>query len=320
MLATSPDGLIPISMAMLSPEVIPGLDIYLKSDSKSAPILFCTAEQLPDFSRLAPLIDVGVNKLFIDRCDRQKYQEYLRENWQDLLSDESQPITQRMAVVSEVMRDVLSDEFAAGEVGQIVDASKRLAAGSCELIADRSIPVRELCKVLHHDYATFTHSANVSLYGALLARAVGLPEDEVEQVLVGGLLHDIGKLQIDERILTKPGKLDDFEFREIKKHPITGFEQLVDRDDLSYGQLMMTYQHHERLDGSGYPVGLTAGDIHVFARLAAIVDVYEALTSQRPYRRPMSSKTALAVLEKGNGTEFDSEMLRCWRELVQSKQ
>jgi len=313
------DGLIPISMATLSQNALLGIDIYLRANTHSPPVLFCSADEAPDFDRLSPLVSQGVNKLFIDASDRSRYQQYLRSNWAELLADESMPIANRVAIMSEVMRDVLNEEFAGGDTDSMVAASQRLGNVTCELLNDQQVVAQQLCNVLHHDYATFTHCTNVSMYSVLLARELGYSTEDIEEIAVGGLLHDLGKLQIDERILTKPGRLDDFEYREIKKHPVTGFAQLVERDDLSFGQLMMTYQHHERLNGSGYPVGCTAEEIHPWAKLCAIVDVYEALTSNRPYRSPMSPKTALVVLDKGDGTEFDSEMLKCWRQLINSR-
>ncbi|MEZ6135652.1 MAG: HD domain-containing protein [Pirellulaceae bacterium] len=313
------EGLIPISMATLSPKALLGIDIYLKPNAEAQPVLFCASDELPDFERLVPLITQGMNKLFIDRTDRGRYQEYLRENWKELLSDESQPITNRVAVMSEVMRDVLSEEFQQGDTADIVLASQQIGKGTCQLLEDQNIVARQLCSVLHHDYATFTHCTNVSLYCVLLARELGYGGEELQQIAVGGLLHDLGKLQIDERILTKPGRLDEFEFREIQKHPVTGFAELVNRDDLSEGQLMMAYQHHERLNGTGYPVGCLGNEIHPWAKICAVVDVYEALTSQRPYRLPMTHKTALAVLEKGKATEFDVELVDCWHKLIQRK-
>lgn len=316
---TSTEGLIPISMATLSPTALLNIDIYLKSSANAAPILFCAADELPDLERLTPLVSQGVNKLFIDASDRETYQQYLRQNWANLLTDESSPVANRAAVMSEVIRDVLNTEFSGGDTESIVNASQKLGRGTCNLLGDHIVVARQLCDVLHHDYATFTHCSNVSMYAVLLARALGFSKSDVEEIAVGGLLHDLGKLQIDSRILTKPGRLDDFEFREVKKHPVTGFAALVDRQDLSYGQLMMVYQHHERLDGRGYPVGCVADEIHPWGKLCAIVDVYEALTSNRPYRSPMTPKTAMAVLDKGDGTEFDSEMLKCWRQLINTR-
>lgn len=313
------DGLIPISMATLSPKALMGVDIYLKASSAAVPILFFACDELPDFTRIEPLASKGVNKLFIDRNDGGKYQNYLRENWKQLIEDDSQPITNRVAVMSEVMRDVLSEEFSAGDTTDIVLASQQLGKGTCQLIDREQLFGKELSSVLHHDYATFTHCTNVSLYGVLLARELGYSGSELQEIAVGGLLHDLGKLQIDERILTKPGRLDEFEFREIQKHPLTGYKDLVHRADLTFGQLMMTYQHHERVNGSGYPVGCAGNEIHPWAKICAVVDVYEALTSQRPYRMPMSHKTALTVLEKGAGSEFDSEIVQCWSYLITHK-
>ncbi len=316
MLFSSTEGLIPISMATLSPTASLGVNIYLRARSNDPPVLYCAANELPDYERLVPLVGQGVNKLFIDVTDRARYQQYLRDNWDDLICDEASPIPNRVAVLSEVLRDVLDTEFARNDTESIVAASQKLGRVTSHLLSESNIITQQLCNVLHHDYATFTHCTNVSMYCVLLARKLGYTTADIEEIAVGGLLHDLGKLQIDERILNKPDKLDEFEFREIKKHPATGFIQLVDREDMSFGQLMMCYQHHERLNGSGYPVGCVSEEIHPWAKICSIVDVYEALTSNRPYRKPMSPKTALAILDKGEGTEFDSEMLECWRQLV----
>ena len=323
-LLSPPEGLIPISVATLSPDALAGVDIYLRASPQSPPILFCAAAEHPSLERLKTIEGESIHKLYIDHADRRSYQAYLRAHWEELLDDNcsDRPFEQqfhRMSLISEVMRDVLNEEFLQQDTDGIVLASKDLGQGMCRIIGQETVVVRQLCDVLHHDYATFTHTTNVSLFCVLLARELGFSGKDLEDIAIGGILHDIGKLQIDERILTKPGKLDEFEFREVKKHPLTGFIELVDRPDVGFGQLMMVYQHHERLDGSGYPVGCVGNEIHPWARLCAIVDVYEALTSQRPYRKPMQWQTALAVLERGCGTEFDKEMLRCWQQMIKQK-
>ncbi len=100
-------------------------------------------------------------------------------------------------------------------------------------------------------------------------------------------------------------------------HPVLGFRKLAHREDLFEGQLMMAYQHHERLDGKGYPVGCVESDIHPWAKLCAVVDVFEALTSQRPYRTPMPRSKALMLQQRDSGTAFDPEMLACWKSIIQ---
>ena len=130
------------------------------------------------------------------------------------------------------------------------------------------------------------------------------------------LLHDVGKRSILPNLLQKPGALTDDERKAMQLHPTRGFEELCLRPDLTRGQLMMVYQHHERLDGSGYPVRAVAADIHWMAGICAVVDVFDALTGHRPYRRPASAEEALAHLSNRAGTEYDDEAVRCWASLV----
>ena len=153
-----------------------------------------------------------------------------------------------------------------------------------------------------------------------MARELGFAGDELQQIVVGALLHDMGKLEIPDNILAKPGRLDEFEFRQVQLHPGLGLRRLVnEQTQLTYGQLMIVYQHHEKLNGSGYPVGLPSEEIHPWAKICAVVDIFEALTSQRPYRKPMSHATALAMLDKMARTELDEEIVRCWQMLVLAK-
>jgi HD-GYP domain-containing protein (c-di-GMP phosphodiesterase class II) len=101
-------------------------------------------------------------------------------------------------------------------------------------------------------------------------------------------------------------------------HPILGFRKLAHRPELNEGQLMMAYQHHERIDGRGYPVGCVGSEIHPWAKLCSVVDVFEAVTSRRPYRQPLSRSKALELQERESGTAFDAEMLKCWKSVIQS--
>ena len=188
---------------------------------------------------------------------------------------------------------------------------------AADIVTKDEFAASDLFQVLHHDYATFTHSANVAFYCGLLAAELGFERSDIERITTGGLLHDLGKLEIDEEILCKPGRLNELEFRRIRMHPLLGFKKLAHREDLCEGQLMMTYQHHERLDGKGYPVGCVESNIHPWAKLCAVVDVFEALTSQRPYRTPMPRSKALMLQQRDSGTAFDPEMLACWKSIIQ---
>ncbi len=130
----------------------------------------------------------------------------------------------------------------------------------------------DLFTILRHDWRTYTHSFNVASYCLLLAKALGIhDEQELEEIALGGLLHDVGKLRMPATLLTKKGPLTKSERQVVERHPADGFKQLSDRGDLSWTQLMMVYQHHEKIDGTGYPVRITGEDIHIWARLWAAV-------------------------------------------------
>jgi HD-GYP domain-containing protein (c-di-GMP phosphodiesterase class II) len=310
------DALIPISLFTLKHASAPGVNIYLRPNPGEIPVLFCAETNSLDLSSISRLQLDGVTKLYICCDDKEKYQLYLRGIWRDLFADESQPLLNRVAVMTEVIRDVLEEQFATGTTDSIVATCKEFGAYTADALGREPVGLKELAKVLHHDYATFTHAANVAIYAVVLGRAIGLNIEQLEEIATGALLHDLGTLQIDERILNKPARFTEEETKEVRKHTALGLERVSQRTDLTFGQFMMIYQHHERSNGSGYPVGCSHDEIHPWARLCAIVDVYDALTSIRPYRPAMSTKTAYAVLERGRGSEFDEEMLSCWLQLM----
>jgi HD-GYP domain-containing protein (c-di-GMP phosphodiesterase class II) len=218
-----------------------------------------------------------------------------------------------------VVRDVLAEAFAQRDLENVVQSAGQLAAPTVELICHADSMVPELLQVLRHDYHTFTHSANVAFFCVLLAKACGINDrTDLERIAIGALLHDVGKLEIPEKILKKRGRLDDNEWQVISRHPTIGFQMLSHRHDLTFGQLMMVYQHHERLDGSGYPVGISQHRIHPWAQLCAVVDVYEALTSHRPYRPRLPKGYAIPILDLQAGPRLNQGMWQCWKSIIQS--
>tara|TARA_R110002072_G_scaffold122601_2_gene257347 strand:+ start:13245 stop:14243 length:999 start_codon:yes stop_codon:yes gene_type:complete len=309
--------LIAISVSTLSPSSAIGADLYCRVGSTDEVKLYRGANYPMKPEDLNKLKSRGVTKLFIEREGRSSYQEYLR-NLAAGAEDDAATNSQRSAALNEVVLDVLQGSFANNDEDETVNAASELGGIAASLVSREDFAAGDLFRVLNHDYATFTHSANVALYAGMLASELGMTQREVELVVAGGLLHDLGKLEIPDQILTKPGRLDEDEFALIKKHPGDGFKQLALRDDLTFGQLMMVYQHHERMDGGGYPVGTIGEDIHPWGRLCAVVDIYEAVTSQRPYRTPMSREDACNLIRRESGKALDPEMVECWISIIHS--
>ncbi len=160
------------------------------------------------------------------------------------------------------------------------------------------------------DEYTKDHSSSVSRYSVALAKAVNLPEKEIERIKLGALLHDIGKIGIPEDVLTKPSKLTDEEFKIIQQHPTIGVQKILEPNPLLHDLIPMVKYHHEQWNGKGYPCGLKGEEIPYAARIVAIADTYHALISDRPYRKGMSVEKACSILEEGAGIQWDKELVR----------
>ena len=158
-----------------------------------------------------------------------------------------------------------------------------------------------LVQITDHDLYTYTHSVNVGILSLLLAKKYlgSSNSHDLRELGVGFFLHDLGKTCIDPAILNKRGRLTEKEMWEVRKHPQYGFDMLREADHVSAESKIITLQHHEREDGSGYPNGLRGDEIHLYARICSLADVYDALTCDRPYRQKLSPFLALKLIKKG---------------------
>lgn len=311
-------GVIPISVQTLIPDSVPGVSLYLPSSTAHDDYRLYRGADFPvTADDIRKLKERGITRLYVACDEHTRYQEYLRKNLDRFLAMESVPVVQRAGMLNEVVRDVLGETFRTGELDRQIHQLKELGASTVTLICRDDVVLHQLRSVLYHDYHTFTHSANVAMYSAMLARALGISDrEELSAIAVGGLLHDAGKLQVPAAILTKPAELTEKEVSIVREHPRLGFRMLCQRPDLSFGQLMMIYQHHEKVDGSGYPVRAVASELHPWGKICAVADVFEALTSNRPYRLGLSFGKATEIMQLRPGTAFDGEMLSCWIGLI----
>ncbi len=161
------------------------------------------------------------------------------------------------------------------------------------------------------DEYTQGHSERVSEIAVGISKYLSLNEVEIQDIWLAGLLHDIGKIGVRESVLNKPGKLNADEWASIQRHPVVAERILCPIEELS-AVISMVRNHHERFDGSGYPDGLRGGNIPLGARILSVADAYDALTSRRPYRKALSVKEALRVLEDASGTQFDPVIVRAF--------
>jgi putative nucleotidyltransferase with HDIG domain len=165
-----------------------------------------------------------------------------------------------------------------------------------------------LSKIKNKDDYTAEHCINVSILAAAFGKHLGLLEEEIRVLALGGMLHDVGKMRIDDAILNKPGALTPEEFDIMKKHTTYGRDVLAALPTLEHAAVDVAYSHHERMDGRGYPRGLPSQQIPVFAKMVGVVDTYDAITSSRVYDKGRASMQALQIIHRNKGTQFDAEL------------
>lgn len=168
------------------------------------------------------------------------------------------------------------------------------------------------------DAYTHGHSFRVAKYSVAIGRYLKITDGELPDLEIAAYMHDLGKIGVSEAVLAKPGKLSAEEFEEIKKHPVLT-NKILEPIDLPDFIVNATLQHHERLDGRGYPFGLKGDEISLFAKIIAVADVFDALTSARPYRDAMTVEDALTLICQGKDTEFDRTVVHAFFSALRNK-
>jgi len=170
--------------------------------------------------------------------------------------------------------------------------------------------------LLEYDKSTYQHCMNVAVFSLMVGVHINLPLEDLTNLSLGALLHDVGKLSIPLDILNKPGKLDDDEYSLIKQHPFEGYRILSDAPEINAAIRQIVWQHHENWDGSGYPRHLKGRNSYRLARIVHACDVYEALCVKRSYKQPFSRTVVRQTLEQNSGTMFDPGILSAFLECM----
>lgn len=196
--------------------------------------------------------------------------------------------------------------------GKLIDKTKIKAVVSKlveETISRYETSLLNLMDIRTHDKYTFSHSINVCTLSTLIGIKQKLKRKELEELALGALLHDVGKILIPHQILDKPGRLTKEEFEEMKKHPIYSYNILSREEDISEIPRMIAYSHHERYDGKGYPRKLLGDEIPPLAIITSLADVYDALTTDRPYRKSLLPYDAMRIIISQTYSDFSVEVV-----------
>lgn len=190
-----------------------------------------------------------------------------------------------------------------------VTAAEQAVSSMIESILRNPDAFMWLSKLKNKDSYTYAHSIDACALAITFGRHLGLPRPELEQVAVGTLLFDIGKMKLPEELLEKPGRLTEEEFTLMQAHVAHSVELMADTKGISRASIEVAYSHHERHNGSGYPRGLTSDQTSVYGKIAAIVDCYDAITSDRPYSVAVSPHEAIRSLYEWRNVDFQEEVV-----------
>jgi putative nucleotidyltransferase with HDIG domain len=207
---------------------------------------------------------------------------------------------------TEVLNDLL--KAMAQGTGKSVAEARDIVVGIMKGIRQDAHLFHRLMQMQSHDDYTVTHSLNVSAIVMAQAASLDLPENKVQEIGLAGMLHDVGKEMVPSEILQKPGKIDPTEFATMAQHPVLGAKALRKMDCGSDLPVIVSFEHHMKYDGSGYPKIPSWGRLHPVSYMTQIADVYDALRTYRPYRDSLDIKTTLSIMEKGRGTEFEPNL------------
>ncbi len=197
----------------------------------------------------------------------------------------------------------------------LLEAESVVRSLSVAMHGDRDIVI-PLLQLKDFDQYTTTHSLNVSVLAMALAEFIGLSAKDVRAFGVAGLLHDLGKVRIPKDVLTKPGKLNDEEWKVMRRHPVDGAKIIYESDRQLDLASAVAYEHHIMIDGGGYPSRHFRREPHKASKLVHICDVYDALRTHRPYRPAMEPEAVLALIERGSGPDFDAELTTSFLQMM----
>ncbi|QSZ42703.1 HD domain-containing protein [Sulfurimonas aquatica] len=279
-------------------------NIYKSNESNTKMFLFKEKETLLT-SRVKELISQS-SKLYIVEDDLKSYQ-FILENYTNThtpikFEEKSEKIYSSAA---KALDDLFSNPEALGNY----EKSKEVVDNMVGTILDDNFTIKSLMKIANHDYYTQTHSINVTIYALSLGSFIGLEEEELSKLGESALLHDLGKSKIPSSIINKNGKLTEQEFTIMKKHPDLGFQLALKMGIKNKNILGGIRYHQEKMDGTGYPLGLKRDSIPKFARIIGLCDIFDALTTRRSYKEPMTTFDALKLIKSKMSHHVDLELL-----------
>ena len=306
----------PIYLESLKLDSLIEFDLYVKVEN--AMILYRSSSTKFDENTLQTLLSNNVKRLYISGGNRSDYQKYIEKNIIHIINNSSIQSDALAGIIYDNAHCIIEDVFDKPTSRENMDRCKSTVESSVMYILKNEDSFQNLLRLMSFDYTTYTHSLNVCTFSIALGRYIGIEKaDDLNRLGTGALLHDIGKTRIPQAILNKKGPLDDEEMQAIKQHPRWGFEIILMTKALPHESYYPILQHHEREDKSGYPHGISEQEIHLYSKIVAIADVFDAMTTQKVYRSAVESFPALKAMHT-EAHKFDKDLLNKFTQMMGS--
>lgn len=287
-----------ISVRLLKPDMI--IDQAVKD--KLGRSLIARGAKLEDY-QIDALQKMGVNGVYIREGEEDPEEEKkeveipkpVREKIEKLTVEDKSKVKLTESVkkrVSEGMQYIYSNV----ESEHLAETADSIAVDLMKSIEENDAIAVDIGMLKVSDEYTFKHSVDVATIGMVIASKYGMTKKQVHDIGIVGLLHDIGKSKIPNEVLNKAGKLTDEEFAIMRQHPVIGYHILQEKKNVSKEIMEGVLEHHEKINGKGYPIGLSGEKINPYAKVIAVADIYDALVTERPYKKPMTQRDAVEMI------------------------
>jgi len=308
--AARPVSYFPISPVMLFPEVLGDFSVYLWQGGDFA--LYSKSGQKFSIKHRQVLHRNAVKEVYVQSSEKALYERYIEKNLGSILQNETIPIKLRSQIFYEastvVMQDVFDRKLPSALRARHFDRITDIVKNSINFLASDN-NLSAVAPFISHDYKTYTHCMHVFICSVAMFHTYDMDENEVFECALGALLHDVGKAKIPHRILNKRGSLTQAEREIIKEHPVHGVS-MCSHLPMTQNTINCILFHHEKLDGTGYPAGLKSDNIPVPVRIISMADVYDALTTNRPYAEAMDPYEALSLMRNSMRDALDMNVFK----------
>ncbi|MGA9046774.1 HD-GYP domain-containing protein [Sulfuricurvum sp.] len=308
----------PIDKRLITEGAQIDFNLFLTNETKTEMSLFLQSDTAVDGNAKVKLREVET--LYIREEEEERYNAYVTRHLQSIAQNKDIPTEQKARLVYEKATEVIDAMFKNPESLENVKNAQPVVDNFIDIILHDYNAVESLMKITAHDFYTHTHSINVSIYTLSLGSYLGIKGRELEVLGMAAILHDLGKSKIDYDIINKNGKLTDEEFSQMKDHPALGHEIALILGITDERILSGIRHHHEKMEGGGYPDNIRGEEISQFARIIGVCDVFDALSTKRSYKDPMSSYESLHLMKQQMRGHLDMEMVDAFIKMLRKQE